>query len=209
MEPRWLLSRKAAATADTLDRLSLTHLRRQLCTATIEHLSDMCKRRRRIPRPAIDVNRTESQVGRNIWRTRHRHHVLPFTTSQAWHRNVSGIAKGPLPFFWGSTRPFETPADGDIHLHRHGVIGPNPGCRQQLPCPLMARLCEAAPAGGPEGRLLGRNRRSRLWPCAGRKMLIHKFNTSPNINKPPNRARQRPALGGRRYGGLLPRQTPV
>jgi peptide/nickel transport system substrate-binding protein len=28
-----------------------------------------------------------------------------FLQYQAWRRNVSGIAKGPLPFFWGVSKP--------------------------------------------------------------------------------------------------------
>ena len=47
--------------------------------------------------------------------------------SQAWRRNVSGIAKGPLPFFWGSTRPFETPRGRRYSPASSGGIGPNRG----------------------------------------------------------------------------------
>ena len=111
--------------------LLMTHLRRQLCTATIEHLSDMCKRRR-IPRPAIDVNRTllfnpsrrsaETYGERGIVTT-----SCHSPQSQAWRRNVSGIAKGPLPFFWGSTRPFETPRGRRYSPASSRGIGPNRG----------------------------------------------------------------------------------
>ena len=41
---------------------------------------------------------------------------------EAWRRHVSGIVKGPLPFFWGVAEPRDRPAVLDFQLSPREVI---------------------------------------------------------------------------------------
>jgi len=110
----------------------MTHLRRQMCTAT-SNTFRICASGGggfRVPQSMRTgrccstrvAGRPKSYGERGIVTT-----SCHSPQSQAWRRNVSGIAKGPLPFFWGSTRPFETPRGRRYSPASSRGIGPNRG----------------------------------------------------------------------------------
>jgi peptide/nickel transport system substrate-binding protein len=58
-----------------------------------------------IREPAVDE---EKAIARRLNKAALDHVVYAplgfFLTHQAWRRNVTGIVKGPLPFFWGVSK---------------------------------------------------------------------------------------------------------